>query len=160
MTTSTPAIATPPRLDLSAVLPSAYRALRELDGVSRKVGLEPRLLELVRLRASQINGCAFCMDMHTLDAQHAGEDETRLAVISAWREARHLYTEREQAALALTESVTLLSETHVPDDVWTRAAAVFPDEQLAGLLTAIIAINAWNRLGVSTRMVPGEYKPS
>lgn len=160
MTTSTPAIATPPRLDLSAVLPAAYRAISALDGAAEKTGFEPLLLDLVRLRASQLNGCAYCLDMHTLDARHAGENDTRLAVVSAWREARHLYTDREQAALALTESVTLVADTHVPDDVWNRAAVAFSAEQLAGLLTAIISINAWNRVGISTRMIPGEYKPS
>ena len=111
------------------------------------------------MRASQLNGCAFCIDMHWQDARAAGEREDRLYALDAWRESP-LFSPRERAALELCEAVTLVSETHVPDDVWERAAAAFESDELAQLVFAIAAINAWNRLMISARSEPGHYQPA
>ena len=136
-----------------------YQALRGLHETVRSAGLEPALVELVMTRASQLNGCAYCIDMHTKDARAAGETEQRLYALSAWRETS-FFTDRERAALALTEAVTLVAETHVPQSVVEEAAAHFPPEELTGLLFAIIEINAWNRLVVTTGAPePGSYQP-
>jgi AhpD family alkylhydroperoxidase len=135
-----------------------YSALLNLEGEIRKLGLEPALLELVRYRASQINGCAFCLDMHSKDARAQGESEMRLYCLSAWREAP-FYTPRERAALALTESMTSLPTSDVPDDVYAEAEKAFAPAELAGLIGAIATINAWNRIGVATRLEPGHYRP-
>jgi AhpD family alkylhydroperoxidase len=132
-----------------------------MGGLQRAVhesGLEPSLLELVKTRASQINGCAYCLDMHTKDARAGGETEQRLYALSAWRETP-FYTDRERAALAWTEAVTLISETHVPDEMYEQAREQFSEQELAYLTLAIIAINGWNRLAVSFRTVPGTYQP-
>ncbi len=120
-------------------------------------GLERPLLELVKMRASQINGCAYCLDMHSKDARALGESEQRLYVLGAWREAP-FYTDRERAALEWTESVTLVAESHVPDDVYERVKPHFTAEELANLTLAIVAINGWNRLSIASRAVPGAYK--
>jgi AhpD family alkylhydroperoxidase len=133
--------------------------MRGLESYVRASGLQPALLDLVRVRASQINGCAYCLDMHTQDARAAGETEQRLHVLSAWHEAP-FYSQRERAALAWTEAVTLVGETHVPDDVYELARADFSDEELVNLTMAIVAINGWNRLEVSFRGVAGLYRPS
>ncbi len=125
----------------------------------RESGLEAPLVELVRLRASQLNGCAFCIDMHTKDARAAGETEQRLYALNAWRETP-FYTPRERAALEWTESVTRLGESRVPDDLFERARAEFTETELINLTMAIIAINGWNRLAIAFRMVPGTYQPS
>ena len=117
-----------------------------------------RLLELVRMRASQINGCAFCLDMHSKDARAAGETEQRLYCLPAWRETP-FYSERERAALEWTEAVTLVSEKHVPDEVFERAHQQFSEEELAHLTLAIVAINGWNRFAISFRAVPGNDQP-
>jgi len=116
----------------------------------RSSGLDNELYELVKIRASQLNGCAFCLDMHLRDARAGGEDQRRLDVLSAWREAPQLFSEREQAAFALTEAVTLISQDGVPDDVWSRVSALFDDKEIVHLLMAIATINVWNRLAVST----------
>ena len=121
--------------------------------------LDKRLFELVKIRASQINGCAYCIDMHTKDARAAGESEQRLYLLSAWRESPQ-YSDRERAALQWTESVTLLSETHVPDEDYEQARAHFSEEELVNLSMAIIAINGWNRLCVGFRRLPGAYQPA
>ena len=147
------------RMDMSALAPDFYRAMARLDRESRQFGLEPSLLELVRYRASQLNGCAFCLDMHAKDARAAGESEERLYVMAAWRDAP-FFSDRERAALALTDAMTTLPGGDVGDDVWTEAAAQFSETELAGLVAAITVINAWNRIGVSTRMEPGHYQPS
>ncbi len=132
-----------------------------LDAAARK-GLDPTLLELVKIRASQLNHCAFCLDMHTKDALAAGESVERIIQLGAWEESRHFYTEKELAAIELTEAVTVLtggtSQAFVPDEVYERAAEQFEEAELAQLIAAITVINAWNRFGVSTRMVPGHYK--
>ncbi len=122
-------------------------------------GLETSLLHLVKTRASQINGCAWCLDMHTKDARADGETEQRLYALSAWRETP-FYTSRERAALAWTESVTLVSQTDVPDQVYEEARKQFSEKELVDLTMAVIAINGWNRLNVAFRTVPGTYQPS
>ncbi len=146
------------RLSYSKVAPGGVEVLRKLESYVKNSSLEAGLLELVRLRASQINGCAFCIDMHTKDARTRGESEQRLYAVSAWREAP-FYSERERAALAWTEAVTRVGETHVPDDVYAEARQHFSEKELVDLTFAIIAINGWNRLAVSFRTVPGSYQP-
>lgn len=139
-----------PRLDLHRVDPRAQQGVLEMERYVRGSGLDHRLYELVKIRASQLNGCAFCLDMHHRDARAGGEDQRRLDVLSAWREAPDLYTEAERAALALTEAVTLIGEAGVPDPVWEEAAACFDEAGLVHLLMAIATINVWNRLAVAT----------
>ncbi|MFF6984938.1 carboxymuconolactone decarboxylase family protein [Streptomyces sp. NPDC010273] len=146
-----------PRLDWAQLAPEVYKAMVRLDAAARK-GLDPTLLELVKIRASQLNHCAFCLDMHTKDALAAGESVERIIQLGAWEESRHFYTEKELAAIELTEAVTVLTDRFVPDEVYERAAEQFEEAELAQLIAAITVINAWNRFGVSTRMVPGHYK--
>ena len=146
------------RMEYSKVAPGVSQAMSQLERQVRESGLEAPLLELVKMRASQINGCAFCLDMHSKDARARGETEQRLYALSAWRETP-FYSDRERAALAWTEAVTLVSETHVPDDVYEQARAQFSEEELANLTLAIIAINGWNRFAISFRTVPGTYQP-
>ncbi len=148
------------RFQIRSTAPAAYAALSALDDTVAELGLEPMLHELVRLRASQLNGCAYCIDMHTKDARARGETEQRLYMLQAWRESPMLYTARERAALAWTESVTLLSETRVPDDVYALARAGLDETELAALTMAVVVINAWNRVAVSSRLVPGAYVSS
>ena len=131
--------------------PDFYKAMLDLDSASA-TGLEPALVELVRIRASQLNGCVYCLDMHTKDARDGGETEQRIYLLTAWRESRGVYTDKEQAALALTEAVTLVADGHVPDDVYERAAAHFPDDELSQLIALIVTINAWTRIAISTRL--------
>jgi AhpD family alkylhydroperoxidase len=147
-----------PRLHWPKLAPDVYKAMFQLETASRQ-GLDPVLLELVRLRTSQLNHCAYCLDMHTKDALAAGESTQRIVQLSAWRESRHFYTEKELAALELAESVTLLTEGFVPDEVYERAAAHFDETELVQLIAAITAINAWNRFNVAARTVPGRYQP-
>ncbi|HEY7075437.1 MAG TPA: carboxymuconolactone decarboxylase family protein [Solirubrobacteraceae bacterium] len=138
------------RISLAKVARDAYRALAALDDL---VDFDPPLRELVRLRASQLNGCTYCIDMHARDARAGGEDERRLWALTAWRETP-FFSERERAALALTEAVTRLGEGGVPDDVYAAAAEHFDEHELGQLMFAIIVINAWNRVGVGTKMAP------
>ena len=145
------------RIDLGQAAEGAYKAMLGLETYVRRSGLERSLVELVKVRASQINGCAYCIDMHWKDARAAGESEQRLYSLDAWRETP-FYTDRERAALEWTESVTLLSETHVPDEVYDRVRAHFGEEELVNLTMAVVTINAWNRLAVSFRSVPGIYQ--
>ena len=148
------------RLNLQKKDPAARHALAALDMYVKKGSrIEPALLELVKLRASQINGCAYCIDMHTKDARAAGETEQRLYALSAWEETP-FYTERERAAMAWTEAVTLVHQGHVPDAVFQNAREQFSEEELVDLTAAIIAINGWNRIAISFRMTPGEYQPA
>jgi AhpD family alkylhydroperoxidase len=126
--------------------------------VRKSSGLPGSLLELVRMRASQINGCAYCLDMHSKDARAGGETEQRLYTLDAWRETP-FFTDRERAALAWTEAVTLVSQGHVPDEVFVHARQFFTEEELVHLTLAIVAINGWNRLAISFRAVAGEYQP-
>ncbi|MDX3578437.1 MULTISPECIES: carboxymuconolactone decarboxylase family protein [unclassified Streptomyces] len=147
-----------PRLNWSAHAPEVYKAMLRLDAAARK-GLDPVLLELVKIRASQLNRCALCVDMHSKDALAAGESVERIVQLSAWEESAHFYTEQELAALALTEAVTVLTEGFVPDAVYARAAEHFDEPALAQLIAAITVINAWNRFGVTCRLTPGHYRP-
>ncbi|GAA3165905.1 MULTISPECIES: carboxymuconolactone decarboxylase family protein [Streptomyces] len=144
-----------PRLRMAELAPEVYKSMIALDAASRK-GIDPALAELVKIRASQINHCAFCLDMHTKDARKNGESEERIYLLSAWEEAAGFFTEKEQAALALTEAVTVLTDGFVPDAVYARAAAHFEEAEIAQLISLIITINAWNRIAVTTRMAPGQ----
>jgi AhpD family alkylhydroperoxidase len=148
----------PARLRWAEHAPEVYKAMLRLEAAARK-GLDPRLYELVKIRASQINHCAFCLDMHTKDALAAGESVERIVQLSAWEESKHFYTEKELAAIELTEAVTVLTDGFVPDEVYDHAAKHFEEAELAQLIAAITVINAWNRFGVSTRMAPGHYTP-
>lgn len=148
-----------PRLNPYQIAPNGYQAVAALQKYVDSSGLERSLLELVRLRASQINGCAYCLDMHTKDARALGESEQRLYLLSAWRESP-FYTERERAALEWTEAVTLVSEGRVPDDVFERVKAQFQSEELVNLTLTIAVINTWNRLSIAFRAVPGSYQPN
>jgi AhpD family alkylhydroperoxidase len=138
------------RLSINDVDPAAYEAVLGLETYVRAGNLEPRLLALVKMRASQLNGCAWCLDMHAIEARAAGEDQRRLDVLAAWREAAALFTEREQAALELAEAVTQIGDGGVPDDVWQDMTRSFEQGEIVRLLIAIAAINVWNRLAVST----------
>ncbi len=146
------------RLSYSKTAPEATDILRKLESYVHKCGLEADMLELVRLRASQINGCAYCIDMHTKDARSHGESEQRLYGVSAWREAPY-YSERERAALAWTEAVTRVSADQVPDEVYEQVRRQFSEKELVDLTFAVITINSWNRLAISFRTPPGSYQP-
>ncbi len=145
------------RLDPRKVAPEAMKIVSALHTYVRKSGLEHDLLELVKLRASQMNGCAWCMDMHTKELRAAGESEQRLYLLSAWRECP-FYSERERAALAWTEALTLLTDGNVPDDVFAQARAQFSEEDLVKLTIAVVAINGANRINIAFRTVPGSYQ--
>ena len=147
-----------PRIDPRRVNPKVRQHLLGIEAYLHASSLGHRLLHLVKTRASQINGCAFCLDMHTKDARARGETEQRLYALNAWRETP-FYTDRERAALAWTEAVTLVSETHIPDDVYEQARQQFSEQELAYLTLAVIAINGWNRLAIGFRTVPGTYQP-
>ncbi|MFI5793422.1 carboxymuconolactone decarboxylase family protein [Streptomyces sp. NPDC051677] len=152
-----------PRVALKKITPDVSAAMGSLHGAAvsaaQDAKVEPELLELIRIRASQLNGCAFCLDMHTKDARAADETEQRIYALNAWRETP-FFTERERAALALTEAVTFVADGHVPDDVYAEAAAVFDEAQVAALIWAATVINAYNRIAIATRMVPGAYQPA
>ncbi|MFF7141123.1 carboxymuconolactone decarboxylase family protein [Streptomyces nodosus] len=148
----------PARTDWARHAPAVYKAMIRVDAAARQ-GLDPTLCELVRIRASQINHCAFCLDMHTRDALAAGETVERIVQLSAWEESRHFYTEKELAALELTEAVTVLTDGFVPDAVYEKAAAHFDEAELSQLIAVIAVINTWNRFGVTTRKAPGHYRP-
>ena len=148
-----------PRIDPQKVSPGAYKAMYGLETFVRQSGLEQPLLDQVRMRASQLNGCAYCIDMHSKDARAQGETEQRLYALDAWRETP-FYTERERAALEWTEAVTLISHRHVPDEVYKEVRGHFSEEELVSLTMAIVAINGWNRLAISFRAVPGTYQPA
>jgi AhpD family alkylhydroperoxidase len=144
------------RIDLKHVNPGIFHAMLGLERQVREAGFDQRLLDLVRMRASQINRCAYCLDMHAKDARANGETEQRLYGLDAWRETPY-YSARERAALEWTEALTLVSETGVPDDVYERVRQQFAENELAHLSLAIVAINGWNRLNVAARTVPGTY---
>lgn len=146
------------RIAFKRIAPEGLEAMGHLEAYVRRCGLEPSLLELVKLRASQINGCAYCIDMHTKDARARGETEQRLYALSAWRETP-FFTERERAALAWTEAVTEVARSHVPDDVYHLARQHFNEKELVDLTLAVVTINGWNRLAISFREVPGTYRP-
>ena len=147
------------RFDYETVAPAANEAMRGVERYVRASGLERSLIELVKIRASQLNGCAFCLDMHTKDARAAGESEQRIYVLSAWRDAP-FYSERERAALDWTETLTRLTPDGVPDELYERARKVFNEVELVNLTMAVVAINGWNRLSVAFRSPePGSYTP-
>lgn len=136
----------------------AYQAMLHLERYVRGSGINPTLLELIKIRASQINACAFCIDMHTKDARLNGETEQRIYALNAWRETP-FFTSEERAVLALTEVVTLIATDHVSDEIYNELSRYFTQEQIANLLMAIVTINGWNRIAITTRMVPGSYEP-
>ena len=144
-----------PRISLSQLAPAVNRAMVALDGA---LELDSSLRDLVSLRASILNGCAYCIDMHTLDAKARGESEQRLHAVAAWHEAP-FFTERERAAIQLTDAMTLIADSHVPRDVFESVRGYFEDKELAQLIWAVIVINAWNRMAVTARSLPGDYTP-
>lgn len=147
------------RMDYAAAAPDGFKAMRGLESYIRHCGIEPSLLELIKTRASQINGCAFCLDMHTKDARAHGETEQRLYALSAWEETP-FFNERERAALTWTEAVTLVADDHVPDQVYESVREHFTEKELVDLTLAIVTINGWNRLAISFRTEPGTYQPA
>jgi AhpD family alkylhydroperoxidase len=147
-----------PRIDYHKADPGSATAMLALQNCVNESGLEHALLELIKLRASQINGCAYCIDMHSKEARAGGETEQRLYALDAWRETP-FYSERERAALAWTEAVTLIGEGHVPEPVYVQARQQFSEQELVRLTLAVVAINGWNRLCIAFRTVPGTYRP-
>ena len=147
-----------PRINAAAVTPEGYQALSGVERYIATSSLDRLLVHLVKLRASQINGCAFCIDMHWKDAKAAGESDQRLYGLDAWRESPY-YTDRERAALAWTEAVTRLVDGQVPDEVYAQVREHFSEKELVDLTWAIAAINAWNRINIALRTVPGGYQP-
>lgn len=139
------------RMNHRVANPEAYQTMRQLEKFVRESGLEPKWLELIKIRASQINGCAFCLDMHTKDARKLGETEQRIYLLNAWREA-DVYSEEERAILALTEAVTLIAERGVSEDVYAQVREHFEEKQIVSLIMAINVINCWNRLAITTGM--------
>jgi AhpD family alkylhydroperoxidase len=151
------------RLEFGALAPGFLRAMIALDRAATReldlAGIDPRVRELIRIRASQLNGCAYCIDMHTKDARAIDETEQRIYALAAWRETP-FFTDRERAALAFTEMVTQLADTHVPDEAYRAVAAEYSEQEVAALVSLIVMINAWNAVGVSTRAwEPGSYQP-
>lgn len=147
-----------PRFDVMKSARGVIGALLQVEKYLHQSGLDERLLNLVRMRASQINGCAYCLDMHWNDARATGETEQRLYGLDAWEESPY-YNDRERAALLWTEAVTKVRETHVPDEVFEKVHAQFNDKELADLTLAVTAINSWNRMNIAARTVPGTYQP-
>lgn len=146
------------RLDYQKAFPEAVQAMLHLEAILRRSGLEPALYELVKIRASQLNGCAYCLDMHTKDARAQGETEQRIYALSAWHEAP-FFTERECAALAWTEAITNIQQGHASEEAYTEARAQFSEEELAKLTFAITQINSWNRIAIAFRPEVGSYQP-
>lgn len=142
------------RINIQQLQPEAYKAMFPLENYVRTSGISETHRELIKIRASQINGCAFCIDMHTRDARKNGETEQRIYLLNAWREVKGLYTEEERALLALTEEVTLIHQHGVSDETYAQAIAVFGEERVAQIIVAIMAINAWNRMAIATQMQP------
>jgi AhpD family alkylhydroperoxidase len=147
-----------PRINYLKFAPGGYQAMLGLEKYLHDCGLEERLIHLVKLRASQINGCAYCLDMHWKDLRAINESEQRLYSLDAWEESP-FYTDRERAALAWTEAVTRVSQDHVPDEVYEKVRRHFTEKELADLTLAVATINAWNRLSIAGRAVPGTYQP-
>lgn len=147
-----------PRLNYQNLAHNGVRLMMEMEAYLRHSGLEPSLMELIKMRTSQMNGCAFCLDMHSKDARAAGETEQRLYGLDAWRETPY-YTDRERAALSWTEALTNVQQGHVPDSVFEEVKRHFSDEEIANLTLAINQINSWNRISIAFRAVPGSYQP-
>ncbi len=148
-----------PRIDYRRHAQEPLKSMLALEKYIAECGLDPKLVHLVKMRASQINGCAYCLDMHSIDARAAGETEQRLYTLDAWRETP-FFTDRERAALAWTESLTLIAQTHAPDEVYEGVKTYFTEKEIVDLTFVVGAINVWNRLAISTRAVPGHYKPA
>lgn len=148
-----------PRINITSVSPGVLKAMLGLGSYLRQCGLDVKLLDLINLRVSQINGCAYCLDMHWKDLRAAGETEQRLYGLDAWRESPY-YTERERAALGWAEAVTRVADGHVTDEVFEEAHRHFNDEELANLTLGVVAINGWNRLNIAYRTTPGTYQPA
>jgi AhpD family alkylhydroperoxidase len=148
-----------PRINYLKVAPGVFEAMFGFSKYLQKCGLEESLIDLICLRASQINGCAYCIDMHWKDLRAAGEEEQRLYGLDAWEESPY-YSDRERAALAWTDSVTNIREGHVPDKVYELVRKFFTEKELADLTLAITAINGWNRLNIAARTIPGTYQPA
>lgn len=148
-----------PRIDYRKYAQQPLQSMLALEKYISESGLDPKLVHLVKMRASQINGCAYCLDMHSLDARAEGESEQRLYTLDAWRETP-FFTDRERAALAWTEALTLISHTHAPDDVYDEVKKQFSEKEIVDLTFVIGTINLWNRLAISLRAVPGRYKPA
>ena len=147
-----------PRIDYRKYAPEGLKALLSLEKYVAECGLDEKLIHLIKMRASQINGCAFCIDMHSKDARASGETEQRLYELDAWRETP-FYTDRERAALEWTESLTLVSQTQVPDAVYAEVKKYFSEKEIVDLTLVVSAINTWNRIAIATRAVPGHYRP-
>ena len=147
------------RIEYTQVAPAAFQAMRAFEAYVRGCGLNPTLSELIRIRASQINGCAFCLDMHTKDARAQGESEQRIYALSAWRETP-FFTEKERATIAWTEAVTRVAASQVPDEVYEPMRRFFSVKEIVNLTAAMVAINGWNRFAISFRSVPGAYEPA
>jgi AhpD family alkylhydroperoxidase len=147
------------RFNYAKVAPGVYDAMEGLETYLGQCGVEEPLLHLIKMRVSQINGCAYCLDMHWKDLRAIGESEQRIYSLDAWRECPY-YTDRERAALAWSEAVTLITDGHVADSVYEEVKPHFSDGDLANLTLAIVAINGWNRLSISARTVPGGYQPA
>src|SRR5579864_1645826 len=148
-----------PRIQYTKLAQPALKALLDIEKYIKSCGLEEKLLHLLKMRASQINGCAYCIDMHSKDARALGETEQRLYELDAWRETP-FYTEKERAALAWTEAITLVSQTHVPDPVYEEVRKHFSEKEIVDLTFLVSTINAWNRLAIALRAVPGHYRPA
>jgi AhpD family alkylhydroperoxidase len=146
------------RINLYKLSPDAYKAMLGLEHYLSKSTIEKKLLHLLKLRVSQINGCAYCLDMHWKDLQTEGEKEQRMYSLDAWRETPY-YTDRERAALAWAEAVTRITDGHVPDEVYEQTRQHFSEQELADLTLAVVAINGWNRISIAFRVVPGTYQP-
>lgn len=147
-----------PRLDLVQMNPAAYRAIMQLERYVRSSGIDSTILELIKIRASQINGCAFCIDMHTKDARLNGETEQRIYALNVWRETP-FFTAQERAVLALTEAVTLIVSSPVSDAIYADVSRYFAPDKIINLLIAIVTINSWNRIVITAQMLPGSYQP-
>ncbi|HVA95560.1 MAG TPA: carboxymuconolactone decarboxylase family protein [Candidatus Dormibacteraeota bacterium] len=148
-----------PRIEYRSHAPEALKALRGLEKYISECGLDHGLIHLIKLRASQINGCAYCIDMHSIDARALGETEQRLYALDAWREAP-FFSDRERAALDWTEAVTLVSESHVPDAVYEEAKKHFSEKEIVDLTIVVSTINMWNRIAIASRALPGRYHPA
>lgn len=147
------------RLNYAEIAPEAFKIMLEFEEYAKTVDLDIRLIELIKIRASQINGCAFCLDMHTKDARSLGESEQRIYCLNAWRESP-FYTEAERAALELTEAVTQISQNNVSDELYERVREHFDEKQYVDLIIIINTINSWNRLAIATKATPGRYEPA
>lgn len=146
-----------PRIEYAQAAPEAFDAMLAFESYVSTCGIEPKLLELIKIRASQINGCAYCIDMHTKDARALGETEQRIYALSSWRETP-FFTDKERAVLAWTESVTLVSTSQVPNEVYEPMRQHFNEKEIVNITIVVIAINGWNRLAISFRAVPGTYQ--